>query len=65
MDTMQRIGKVVLKFFWVITKIATKIVVNAIDESPSQVKCYTRGHAYELLHDDKITIAEFVESIKD
>ena len=62
---MQRVGKGLLKLTWFGIKLAINVVVSVASGSPSTTKRYSYGQAYGLLHEDKITIAEFVESIED
>ena len=65
MDMMQQVGKELLKLTWFVTRLAINVVFSAASGSSSKTKRYNHGQAYGLLHDDKITVAEFVEAIED
>jgi len=57
------VGKVLWKLTWV----AVQVILSAASgsSSRSRTKTYTHGEAYGLLHNDQITITEFVDSISD
>ena len=63
MTVVLSVGKKLLKLVCTLGLFAIKIIYSATEESTT--KRYGHGEAYGLLHDDKITIAEFVESISD
>lgn len=52
---------------WKLTCVVVNVIFAAGDDSSSRssTKTYTHGEAYGLLHDDQITITEFVDSISD
>lgn len=58
-------GQKVVKGLRKLILFCADIVFAAAGGSSSSTKQYTHGEAYSLLHEDKISIAEFVESIKD
>ena len=61
MDIVQSVGKGLL----FVIRLGVNVVFSVASGSPSNTKRYSHGQAYGLLHEDKITIAEFVESIED
>ena len=65
MDTMQNVGKSLLRLIWAFSKIAAMIVLGAMDESSSRTKRYTYEQAYGLFHEGKISIAEYAEATED
>ena len=65
MDTMQNVGKSLLRLIWAFTKIAVTIVLGTIDESSSGVRRYTYAQAHTLFHEGKISSAEYVEATED
>ena len=68
MDVILKLAKGLLQLIWMSMKASfsfVKMIVRAIDESSSTAKSYGHGQAYGLLHEDKITIAAFVDSTID
>lgn len=65
MDVFFKVGKELLKLCWCLIKIVAFVVDAVSENKPRASNQYTHREAYELLHEDSISISEFVDSTKE
>lgn len=64
MDMFLKMGQGLWKLIKVVAFV-TNEAIKTSENTRNSTKQYTHREAYELLHEDKILISEFVENISD
>lgn len=65
MDFILMMGKGALMLTWRIFKLLLIILDVSDEKSFFRTTRYSAGEAHRLLHDDKITLAEFIDATKE